>query len=77
VVCPAKGEVHSVWGTELYTGDSSICTAAVHAGAITVDGGGEVTFTMEPGQTRYEGSEANGVTSSSWGPFRTSFRVEA
>jgi hypothetical protein len=77
VVCPPKGEVHSVWGTELYTGDSSICTAAVHAGAITLDAGGEVTFTMEPGQTRYEGGEANGVTSSSWGPFRTSFRVDA
>jgi hypothetical protein len=77
VACPAEGEVHSVWGTELYTGDSSICTAAVHAGTITLAEGGEVTFTMEPGQTRYEGSEANGVTSSSWGPFRTSFRVEA
>ena len=30
--CPAGGDPHSIWGTETYTDDSSICTAAVQVG---------------------------------------------
>ena len=38
--CPAGGAAGRIWGTDIYTDDSSICTAAVHAGVITLAGAG-------------------------------------
>jgi LCCL domain len=67
VVCPPDGTPASVWGTDTYTDDSSICTAAVHAGVITLADGGDVTFQLTPGQDSYQGSTANGVTSLDYG----------
>src|SRR2546423_76291 len=63
--CPAGGTAGSVWGTGIYTDDSSVCTAAVHAGTITFAGGGLVTIEMRDGMAAYQGSTANGVTSQS------------
>ena len=34
-VCPAGGSFGSVWGTGIFTDDSSVCTAAVHQAGIT------------------------------------------
>jgi hypothetical protein len=70
--CPSGGVAHPVWGTDTYTDDSSICTAAVHAGRITF-GGGVVTIKPQPGLSGYVGSTRNGVTSQSWGAYRGSF----
>lgn len=71
--CPVRGSVAPCWGTDLYTHDSSVCTAAVHAGRITVDDGGEVTFEMRAGASSYIGSSRNGVTSLSTGSWPCSF----
>ncbi|WP_346729629.1 LCCL domain-containing protein [Corallococcus exiguus] len=38
-----------MWGTDLYTDDSSVCVAAVHAGAITT-AGGTVVVTISRGR---------------------------
>ena len=68
--CPANGKTYGIWGTDVYTDDTSVCTAAVHAGLITLAGGGSVTIEMRPGQASYQGSTRNGITSSpyaSWG----------
>lgn len=67
--CPPypKGRPAPVTGTDVYTIGSSICTAAVHAGIITLDQGGPVTFEIRPGQSSYVGSTRNGVTSTSSG----------
>lgn len=73
VECEADGTPGSIWGTGIYTDDSSICTAAVHDGLITVEDGGEVTFRLVPGQESYAGSTANGIESSGYGSFRGSF----
>jgi hypothetical protein len=73
VRCAAGGPLASVWGTGTYTSDSSICTAAVHAGLITLDDGGSVTIEMAPGADSYSSTDANGVTSSSYGSFGSSF----
>lgn len=73
VVCRPEGEPASVWGTGTYTDDSSICTAAVHAGLIGFEEGGEVTFKLTAGEESYQGSEANGVTSSDYGAWGGSF----
>ena len=47
--CPFYGVAGSIWGTDVYTDDSSVCTAAVHAGLITLAGGGTVTIEIRPG----------------------------
>ncbi|HEX4518138.1 MAG TPA: LCCL domain-containing protein, partial [Gaiellaceae bacterium] len=71
--CPSKGSFGSVYGTATYTDDSSVCTAAVHAGLITVASGGDVTIEIRPGAASYSGSSAHGVTSNDWDSFEGSF----
>ncbi len=66
----------TVWGggSGVYTDDSSICQAALHAGVIDADGG-PVLVTAVEGLSAYSGSTANGVTTKSYGPWAGSFRV--
>lgn len=66
--CEAAQVTGSVWGTKVYTSDSSICAAAVHAGAIPRTGG-TVKAQKTPDCKSYSGSAANGVTTSNWGPY--------
>ncbi|WP_237079842.1 LCCL domain-containing protein [Myxococcus xanthus] len=56
----------SVWGTDLYTDDSDVCAAAVHAGAIPATGG-QVSVTIQPAQGSYASTTRNGVTTYSYG----------
>jgi hypothetical protein len=65
-----------VWGTDVYTHDSSIAAAATHAGVLAIGERGFVKVTVLPGQNRYVGSERNGVVSQGFGSFGGSFRVE-
>jgi hypothetical protein len=71
--CPAAGTAGSVWGTDTYTHDSRICTAAVHAGRITLAAGGDVTIQMTPGAAMYTGSTRNGITSLDYGTWSCSY----
>jgi hypothetical protein len=71
--CRPSGKVYPVWGTGTYTNDSSICTAAVHAGLITLDEGGAVTIEIRPGEESYEATERNGIPSLSYGSWGGSF----
>lgn len=73
--CPAGGSVHPTWGTGVYTADSSVCTAAVHVGRITLANGGAVTFEMRRGRNAYRGSTRNGVVSRAYGRYRWSFAI--
>ncbi len=75
VVCPEGGRVRDVWGTDSYTSDSSICSAAVHAGVISLARGGPVTIRMTEGRKAYEPSSRNGVASREYGSWETSFEV--
>lgn len=71
---PPGGSISSrLWGTDIYTSDGSIATAAVHAGLITTKDGGTVTIEMKEGQPSYKGSVRNGVTSAGWGAYGSSF----
>ncbi|HLL52497.1 MAG TPA: LCCL domain-containing protein [Myxococcaceae bacterium] len=72
-VCPPNGTTSSVWGTDVYTDDSSICTAAVHAGKFSLAAGGTVTIEIRPGQAAYVGTTRNSVTSSDYGSWSGSF----
>jgi len=67
----------SVWGTDLYTLDSRLAVAAVHAGAATAGDEAVVKVTFAPGQSNYAGTTRSGVTTSSWGSYRMSYTVEA
>lgn len=73
LACSPGGSAHSVWGSDIYTSDSSICTAAVHSGLITYEQGGTVTIELRPGREIYGCSERNGVTTSAYGPYQHSF----
>lgn len=73
--CPANGGAFTVWGTDVYTDDSSVCTAAVHAGVITFVGGGTVSIEIRAGQSSYAGSTRNGVSTKAYGSWGGSFVV--
>ena len=66
----------SIWGFDVYTDDSDICVAAMHAGAISRNGG-VVTVSRAPGQQSYRGGARNEILSSTYGPWQQSFRVTA
>ncbi|XP_062410864.1 macrophage mannose receptor 1-like [Sardina pilchardus] len=63
--CPAgcAREPYNVYGTVTYRGDSTICAAAIHAGVILNENGGDFTLIKTPGQSFYAGSDRNGITS--------------
>ena len=75
VQCPAGGTPKRVWGTDVYTSDSSICSAATHAGVITPASGGQVALKVSPGRASYTGSERNGITSDGYGSWGSSIEL--
>lgn len=65
--CPPGGTPEPVWGTDTYTDDSSVCTAAIHAGLLeSAEVGGRVMIEVRPDISQYLGSTRNGVTSGDW-----------
>lgn len=60
----------AVWGSDPFTADSDICSAAVHADALGPDG--SVTVLRLQGLPSYQGSTNNGVTSLSWDSYESS-----
>jgi outer membrane protein OmpA-like peptidoglycan-associated protein len=79
LACVCTGEAvargTAVWGSGPYTGDSHVCRAARHAGVVPVTGG-SVTVRMLPGEPRYAASARNGVQTTSFGDYRSSFRFD-
>lgn len=73
--CAAGFTLSPVWGSGPYTADSNICSAAVHSGVVSKDGGA-VFVTARPGQDRFVGSEKNGVNTANWGAYGRSFVIE-
>jgi hypothetical protein len=67
----------SVWGTGVYTDDSLLATAAVHAGIVKVGQKAIVKVTILPGEQQYTGSDRNGITSNNWDDWLGSYRIEA
>lgn len=73
--CPEEGTENIIWGSDIYTMDSSICTAAVHTGRITLAGGGIVTIEFRPGRSIYGSTLRNGIKSRTYGEYPRSFVV--
>jgi hypothetical protein len=66
----------SVWGTDVYTGDSALATAAVHAGAVKAGETAVVRVAVMPPLAQYRGSVRNGVSSHDYGRFGSAYRVD-
>jgi hypothetical protein len=66
----------SLWGTDVYTGDSALAAVAVHAGAVKSGESAVVRVTVMPPLAQYQGSVRNGVTSNDFGRYGTAYRVD-
>jgi hypothetical protein len=66
----------SIWGTDVYTGDSSLALAAVHAGAVKPGETAVVRVTVMRPLSHYQGSVRNGVTSHDYGRYGTAYGVD-
>lgn len=67
----------TVWGTDVYTDDSALAVAAVHAGLLKVGQSGTVKVTILPQENSYTGSARNGVTSLNYGYWHGSYRFDS
>ncbi|MEK6258387.1 MAG: LCCL domain-containing protein [Planctomycetota bacterium] len=67
----------SIWGTGIYTGDSRLSVAAVHAGLLRDGESGVVKVTILAGDSRYLGSSRHGISSYDYGPYPFSYRVDS
>jgi hypothetical protein len=76
VSCPPEGDAsRAIWGTDVYTRDSTICVAAAHTGSITPEKGGLVTVRRAPAPKEYPGTERFRITSQRWGSSADAFTV--
>jgi hypothetical protein len=66
-----------LWGTDIYTGDSSLGVAAVHTGLVKVDESAIVKVTVVAPLPQYQGSLRHGVTSHNFGRYGTAYRLSA
>jgi hypothetical protein len=71
------GATHgSLWGTDVYTADSTLAMAVVHAGILQVGQTGVVKVTIMAPPLNFVGSTRNGVTSSAYDRYPAAFRVQ-
>ncbi len=64
-----------VWGSDVYTDDSSIGAAAVHAGLLRPGETGTVMVTVQDGFPAYTASSRNGINSSTYGEWTRSYTL--
>ena len=65
----------SIWGSDTYTDDSDLGTAAVHAGLLKPGQTGVVQVTLLPGMAGYLASRRHGVSTNSYAAWTGSYRI--
>jgi hypothetical protein len=65
-----------LWGTDIYTGDSTLAMAAVHVGALKAGESGIVKVIVVQPPADYQGSVRNGVTSNDFGRYGIAYKLE-
>ncbi len=65
-----------LWGTDIYTGDSFLAVAAVHAGVVKAGASAIIKVTVVQPPNQYQGSKRNGATSSDFGRYGTAYKLE-
>ncbi len=66
-----------VWGTDVYTGDSLLAVAAVHAGLVKPGDTAVVKVTVTAPLSQYQGSIRNNVKSHDFGRYGTAYKLSA
>jgi hypothetical protein len=66
-----------VWGTDIYTRDSVMGAAAVHAGLLKPGETAVLRFVIAPALASYQGTTRNGVTTSDYGAYPECWKVSA
>lgn len=75
--CPPDQSVGgTIWGTDVYTSDSSICGAAMHRGHVTQQQGGVVSILILGSQPAFSGTSRNGVLSSDYPEWGRSYTFQ-
>lgn len=73
-----KGETEGqVWGTDIYTGDSMLSVAVVHAGIVKPGDTAVVKVTVVEPLQQYEGSLRNNIKSHDFGRYGTAYKLSA
>jgi hypothetical protein len=66
-----------LWGTDVYTGDSALAAAAVHAGLVKPGESGVVRVVSVAPPPQFAGCVRNGVTSHDFGRYGSAYRLAA
>lgn len=66
----------SIFGTDIYTHDSYLSSAAVHAGVLKEHETGIVKVTILPVHSEFKGTGRNGVSSTGWNGSYDCYKVE-
>jgi hypothetical protein len=64
-----------IWGTDVYTTDSNLATAAVHAGLLEPGQTGVLKVTIVPPPNSFAGSLRHGIRSLSYGSYPAAYRI--
>lgn len=65
----------AVWGTDVYTSDSTLAVAAFHAGKVRPGERKMVRVSIVQPPPGFQGSTRNGVSSAAYGPYPGAYRV--
>lgn len=86
-LCEAPGQTYyfrvtgvtegQIWGTDVYTRDSTIGAAAVHMGLLEPGKSAVLRLTCVPAQDAYPGTTRNGVTTSDYGQYPHAWKLSA
>lgn len=66
-----------IWGTDIYTRDSTVGAAAVHMGLLKPGETKVLRLIVEPARPSYPGSTRNGVTTNDYGDYPQCWRLSA
>ena len=66
-----------LWGTDIYSGDSTIGAAAVHAGLLKPGQTDVLRVTVVTPPEKFPGTVRNGVTSTEYGRFQYAWKLSA
>jgi hypothetical protein len=66
-----------LWGTDIYSGDSTIAAAAVHAGLLKAGESDFLRVTVVTPPEKFIGSVRNGVTSTEYGRYQYAWTLSA
>jgi len=65
----------SIWGTDVYTTDSNLASAAVHAGVVKVGQTKTIRVKIVAPPQAFQGSTRNGVSTMGYGPYPGAFQI--